>query len=86
MVSPQRSQSAVLKSLPTWSILFFLCIPHCRIPPCASTLALMAAKNWWTARRRSGESLPEADCVQSVSGNSGVLDTLDTKLQVPANF
>ena len=36
--------------------------------------------------RRSGESLPEADCLQSVSGNSRVLDTLDAKLQVPANF
>ena len=36
--------------------------------------------------RRSGESLPEADCLQSVSGNSRVLDTLDAKLQVEANY
>ena len=36
--------------------------------------------------RRSGESLPEADCLQSVSGNSRVLDTLDTKLRVEAYY
>ena len=36
--------------------------------------------------RRSGESLPGADCLQSVSGNSRVLDTLDTKLRVEAYY
>ena len=30
--------------------------------------------------------LPGADCLQSVSGNSRVLDTLDAKLQVEANY
>ena len=34
--------------------------------------------------RRSGESLPGADCLQSVSGNSRVLDTLGLKSQVVA--
>ena len=39
-----------------------------------------------TGPRRSGESLPGADCLQSVSGNSRVLDTLDTKLRVEAYY
>ena len=39
-----------------------------------------------TAPRLSGVPLPGADCLQSVSGNSGALDTLDSKLLVPANF
>ena len=30
--------------------------------------------------------LPGADCFQSVSGNSRVLDTLDAKFQVEANY
>ena len=36
--------------------------------------------------RRSGESLPGAERLQSVSGNSRVLDTLDTKLRVEAYY
>ena len=39
-----------------------------------------------SAPRRSGESLPGADCLQSISGNSRVLDTLDTKLRVEAYY
>ena len=34
----------------------------------------------------SGVTLPGADCLQSVSGNSRVLDTLDTKLRVEAYY
>ena len=64
------------------------------VPVCAHSRTLTTGKLDSTPHercpasppRRSGESLPEADCLQSVSGNSRVLDTLDAKLQVPANF
>ena len=36
--------------------------------------------------RCSGESMAGADCFQSESGNSRVLDTLDLKLQVATNY
>ena len=39
-----------------------------------------------SAPRRSGVTLPGADCLQSVSGSSRVLDTLDTKLRVEAYY
>ena len=38
------------------------------------------------ASRRSGVPLPGANCLQLVSGNSRVLDTLDAKLQVRASY
>ena len=34
----------------------------------------------------SGKLIAGADCLQSVSGNSKVLDMLDLKLQVPMNY
>ena len=57
-----------------------------RIPPSRNLDSGVLGPECPSPPRRSGESLPGAERLQSVSGNSRVLDTLDTKLRVEAYY
>ena len=59
-------------------------IPHCRTPPLANNDSTHAGPECPSPPRCSGGSIAGADCLQSVSGNSRVLDTLGLKSQVVA--
>ena len=59
-------------------------LSQCRTPPLAKSHSTHAGPECPSPPRCSGGSIAGADCLQSVSGNSRVLDTLGLKSQVVA--